>query len=66
MTQIPLEMNFIIFYNVNTWAKPHPKLLRNRPNVLKFKNIMTVTKTSDLLKLGKMIKVIDEGVCAPG
>jgi hypothetical protein len=27
---------------------------------------MTVTKISDLLKLGKMIKVIDEGVCAPG
>jgi len=39
---------------------------RNRQNVLKFKNIMTVTKKSDLLKLCKMIKVINEGVCAPG
>ena len=45
-----------------------PSYFRNtcRPNVLKFKNIMTVTKKSYLLKLCKMIKVIDEGVCAPG
>jgi len=27
---------------------------------------MTVTKRSDLLKLCKMIKVINEGVCGPG
>ena len=45
---------------------PIPGYFRNRPNVLKFKNIMTVTKKSDILKLCKMIKVINEGVCAPG
>jgi hypothetical protein len=33
---------------------------------LSLKNIMTVTKKSDLLKLCKMIKVINEGVCALG
>ena len=33
---------------------------------LNLKNIMTVTKKSDLLKLCKMIKVINEGVCALG
>jgi len=27
---------------------------------------MTVTKKSNLLKLCKMIEVINEGVCAPG
>ena len=43
-----------------------PSYFRNRSNVLKFKNIITVTKKSDLLKLCKMIKVINEGVCAPG
>ena len=43
-----------------------PSNFRTRPNVLTFKNIMTVTKKSDLLKLCKMIKVINEGVCAPG
>ena len=43
-----------------------PRYSRNRPNVLKFKNIMTVTKKLDLLKLCIMIKVINEGMCAPG
>ena len=65
VTQTPLEMNFIIFYNVHTLSKT-VSYFRNRPNVLKFKNIMTITKKSDLLKLCKMIKVINEGVCAPG
>jgi hypothetical protein len=37
-----------------------------KPLIIKLKNIMTVTKKSDLLKLCKMIKVINEGVCAPG
>jgi hypothetical protein len=58
VTQIPLEMNFIKFYNVDT-------LSTTVLNVLKFKN-MTITKKSDLLKLCKIIKVINEGVCAPG
>ena len=42
-----------------------PSYSRNRTNVLKFKNIRTVKKKSDLLKLYKMIKVINEGMCAP-
>jgi hypothetical protein len=37
-----------------------------KPLIIKLKNIMTVTKKSDLLKLCRMIKVINEGVCAPG
>jgi hypothetical protein len=53
-------------YSEQNRKKLIPSHFRNRPNVLKFKNIMTVTKKSDLLKLCKMIKVINEGVCAPG
>ena len=43
-----------------------PSYFRKRPNVLKFKHIMTVTKKSDLFKLCKMIKVINEGICVTG
>ena len=38
---------------------------RKKPNVLKFKHIMTIMKKADLLKLCKMIKFIDKRVCAP-
>ena len=63
MTQLPLEMNFIMFYNVDTLSTT----VRISSQVTleigqKIKNIMTVTKESDLLKLCKMIKVINEGV----
>ena len=38
---------------------------RKKPNVLKFKHIMTIMKKADLLKLCKMIKVINKRVCGP-
>ena len=45
-----------------------PSYFRNRPNVLKIKNITLYIRNekSDLLKLCRMIKVINEGVCSPG
>ena len=70
VTQTPLEMNFIIFYNVDTLSKTvitsSQVTLEIGQMFLNLKNIMTVTKKSDLLKLCKMIKVINESVCAPG
>jgi len=60
------KLHSIIVNDLETQSYRLQLTNRNKPNVLKFKNIMTVTKTSDLLKLCKMIKVINEGVCAPG
>jgi len=41
-----------------------PSYFRKRPNILKFKHILTVRKNSDLLKLCKMVKAINKVVCA--
>ena len=64
--KVPGQLHFVIFRNdigdefhyilqCRYFEQNHkhliPSYFRNRPNVLKFKNIMTVTKISDLLKL---------------
>ena len=56
MTQMTMEMNSITFYNADTCKNHISSCFRKRPNILKFKNI---------LKLCKMIKAINKGVCAP-
>ena len=69
VTLMTLEMNFIIFYNVDTLNKTVSSSFQVTLEIgqmLKFKHIMTVTKKSDPLKLCKMIKVINEGVYATG
>jgi hypothetical protein len=58
---------FIIYFEQNQ-KYLIPSYFRKRLTLVKFKHvvIMNLTKKSNLLKLCKIIKAINEGVCAPG
>ena len=72
VTEMILEINFIIFYNIDTRSKTvctSPQVTLEIGQMflrLKILHCISETKKSDLLKLCRMIKVINEGVCAPG